>query len=153
MKFFKDTCSLMVAILVVVFRSKIGLEPMNSVLYYCAYVFVIEASARLVTGLKVEYLSNASVEYATGAENVALIKPGIEYQLVGLRDTEGFAVHFFKELEANGKPLCNRMLRHYVPNDLCLILSPVQITRRADYGHKWLGFMRGMDWEEAHTLS
>ena len=124
--------------LIIVFGSKICLEPMHRVLYYGADVFIIEASASLVTGLEVEYLSNSAVEYATGTENVALLKPGVEDQLVGLRNTEGLAVHLLKELEANGKSLCNRVLRHYVPNDLSLILAPIQITRCADYGHKGL---------------
>ena len=95
----------MVAAFIYIVGSEVGLEPMYSVLDNRADVFVIEASASLVAGLEVEHLSNASVEYASGAEDVALLKPGVEDQLVGLRDTEGLAVHLLKQLEAGGKPL------------------------------------------------
>jgi hypothetical protein len=131
----------MIAGFIVIFGSELCLEPMYRVFDDGSYVFIVKASASLMTGLEVEYLSNASVKYATGAEYVTLLKPRGEYQLVGLRNTERLAIHLFKKLKADGKTFCDGMLRHYVPNDLRLVFSPIQITRSADYRLKGLGVM------------
>ena len=84
-----------------------GSRPADTVLNYTADVGVIEASALLVTGLEVEYLTQTSEVAAAGTENVTLLKPAGKELHIGLGNKERLAVHLFKQLEMLGNTLGN----------------------------------------------
>ena len=84
-----------------------GSSPADTVLNYTADVGVIEASALLVTGLEVEYLTESSEVAAAGTENVTLLKPAGKELHIGLGNKERLAVHLFKQLEMLGNTLGN----------------------------------------------
>ena len=91
-------------------------------------MLVVERTAELVTGLEVEHLTRTAVVAKTGAEDITVLVPTAEHQLVGLGHVEGLAVELLKEVEVIGDACGDGMRGQEVPDDLVLVAAPSQVA-------------------------
>ena len=132
---------------------KLGVEPVCGISDYSLNVLVVEAAAGLVTGLEVEYLTSSAVEGTAGTEDVTVYVPGGEDKLIGLRNAEGLSVHLLEKLKASRNSLCDGVLRKNIPDDLLLIVTPIEITRGAYYCFEGLTVVTGVNCHESHAMA
>ena len=127
-------------------------SPTNAISDYLLNVFVVECGVGFMSGLEVEDLAVAACEGATATEYFAAIEPADEDNFVGIRNIEGFAVHFFIfEKESVLYALCDGMVGLYDPDAFTGMITPLQVTGGAHELSEDLGVVAGMENHETHT--
>ena len=128
-----------------------GRAPANSVFDYRLNVFVFEGFTGFVTRVEVEYFTEPSSEGRAAAENVSVLVPGSENEVVGLGNKERLGIQLLVEREMRGYALRDGVSRAKIPKYRRLISAPGKIPRRAEDGFEGLGMMSGMKRHKAHT--
>ncbi len=128
-----------------------GSCPVNGVGDDALNVGVVEGGAGLVTGLEIEDLARVAEVGHTCAEDVAVLIPRAEDELVRLGNEEGLGVKLlgFDE-ELVGNACGDGMGREQIPHNLSLVASPSEVTHCTDDGTEGLGVVRGVERDEAH---
>jgi len=115
---------------------------------------VVEGTAGLVTGLEVEYLTNAARPCTACTEDVTVLKPCTEYKIIRLGNEEGLGIKLVcLKLECLGKTLCDRMCRIEIPDNLLNVVTPLKVTGTTEKLTEGLGVMCGVETDKAHTLA
>ena len=118
---------------VIKFRFFIGSAPINSILDDALNVFIFERFYRLVTCVEVEYLTKTASVGNASSEDVAILKPSAEDDLIGLRNIKRLAVKLLGELEAHRNTLSYGVPRSEIPYDGLLVSAPSKVSGTADY--------------------
>ena len=104
-----------------------------------------------MAGLKVEDLARVAEVGHTRTEDVAVLIPTAEDELVRLGNEEGLCVKllgFDEELVGNAR--CDGVSGEHIPHDLSLLASPGEVAHCADDRAEGLGVVRGVESDEAH---
>ena len=128
-----------------------GCCPVNGVGDDALNVGVMEGGAGLVAGLEVEDLARVAEVGHTRTEDVAVLIPTAEDELVRLGNEEGLGVKLlgFDE-EFVGDSRCDGVCGKHIPHDLSLVATPGEIAHCADDRAEGFRMMRGMESDEAH---
>jgi len=122
-------------------RFCIGSAPIDCVLYDAVNVLVLQGVYRLVTCVEVEDFTETASEGKSASEDIAILKPSAEDDLIGLRNIERLAVELLGKLEAHRNAFCYRMPRSKVPYDRLLVSSPSEVSCASDYALEGLRMM------------
>ena len=126
---------------------------MNSILQNALNVLVIEGTARLVTGLEVEDLTETTGECCTCAEDVTAFIPSAEDKIVGIGNVEGLSVELFLlELELIGNTCSDGVRGLEIPHNLLEFIAPGKVTGSTYDTLEGLGVMSRVASDKAHTV-
>lgn len=126
-------------------------SPMNRIGDDLLNVGVIEGAAGLVTGLEVEYLSCTTVEASTASEDVSVLIPTDEEKSVRLGNIERLGIDLFGFDEEVIRETCtDGVTGIYVPHDLLLNTTPLEVAVSSDDSLEGLGVVTRVESDEAH---
>lgn len=129
-----------------------GASPTDGVTDDPLYVFILIGRIGFVSGLEIEDLAVSAGKGTAAAENLSAIEPTDKNNLVGIRDIERFAVHFFiLKKESVLHTLGNRMIRLNRPDPLARTVAPFEIAGRTHETLEYLGMMSRVENDESHA--